>query len=110
MSYDPGALRDPFKAFRAARPLDAGPKAILEPLQRFDVDRLRVVGILWDVRVPRAMVRDPDGGVHTVIKNSKIGRNEGFVAVIREGEVVVVETLYEDGKVLKDTRVMELTK
>lgn len=109
MPYDPAARRDPFKAFRVARPVDPL-KLILEPLQKFEIEKLQVIGILWDVRVPRAMIKDPDGAVHTVIKNSKVGRNEGFVAVIREGEIVVVETLYEDGKVLKETRVMELSK
>jgi type IV pilus assembly protein PilP len=82
----------------------------LEPLQRWEIERLQVVGILWDVRKPRAMVRDPDGTVYTVVKNSKIGRSEGFVAAIREGEVVVIETKYEDGNATKEPRVLELKK
>lgn len=113
-SYDPTGKRDPFKPFRTIRPAitDAGKAAaeILEPLQRWEIDRLQIVGILWDVTTPRAMVRDPDGAVFTVTKNSKIGRNEGFVAAIREGEVVVVETKYDDGKSIKETRVLELRK
>ncbi len=79
-------------------------------MQRWELDRLQVVGILWDVRTPRAMIRDPDGGVFTVIKNSKIGRNEGFVAAIREGEIVIVETIYEDGKSNKETRILEFKR
>ncbi|KYG67406.1 fimbrial assembly protein [Bdellovibrio bacteriovorus] len=110
MPYDPATRRDPFKAFRLARPVDPRTTQQLEPLQKFEVEKLQVIGILWDVRTPRAMIKDPDGAVHTVIKNSKVGRNDGFVAVIREGEVVVVETMYDDGKVTKETRVMELTK
>lgn len=111
MPYDPASRRDPFKAFRAVRPVvEPGSKATLEPLQRYEVEKLQVVGILWDVRTPRAMIKDPEGAVHTIVKNSKLGRNEGFVAAIREGEVVVVETIYDDGKVLKETRVMELSK
>lgn len=111
--YDPTGKRDPFKVFRTVRPTHQEPlkpNEILEPLQRWEVDRLQVVGILWDVRTPRAMIRDPDGGVYTVTKNSKIGRSEGFVAAIREGEVVVVETKYDDGKSVKETRVLELRK
>lgn len=110
MPYDPASRRDPFKPFRVARPVDPNLKLTLEPLQRHEIEKLQVIGILWDVRVPRAMIKDPDGAVHTVIKNSKVGRNEGFVAAIREGEVVVVETMYDDGKVTKETRVMELSK
>lgn len=111
--YDPTGKRDPFRPFRTIRPAaqDAG-KALetLEPLQRWELERLQIVGILWDVKTPRAMVRDPDGVVFTVTKNSKIGRAEGFVATIREGEIVVVETKYEDGKSFKEPRVMELKK
>ncbi|MDG0816719.1 pilus assembly protein PilP [Bdellovibrio svalbardensis] len=110
--YDPTGKRDPFKPFRMARPTGKVEKTEvpLEPLQRWEVDRLQIVGILWDVKTPRAMVKDPDGAVYTVVKNSKIGRSEGFVAAIREGEIVVVETKYDDGKATKETRVMEFKK
>lgn len=111
--YDPTGKRDPFKVFKTVRPIlpeAARQNEILEPLQRWEVDRLQVVGILWDVRTPRAMIRDPDGAVFVVTKNSKIGRSEGFVATIREGEVVVMETKYEDGKAYKEPRVLELKK
>lgn len=111
--YDPTGKRDPFKVFKAVRPVlpdSATRQEILEPLQRWELDRLQVVGILWDVRTPRAMIRDPDGAVFVVTKNSKVGRSEGFVAAIREGEVVVIETKYDEGKALKEPRIMELKK
>lgn len=109
--YDPTGKRDPFKAFRAIVP-NVGQKqtAALEPLQKFELDRLQIVGILWEVRTPRAMVRDPDGLVHTVVKNTRIGRNEGYVAAIREGEIVVIETRYDDGKPIREPRVLEFRK
>ena len=107
--YDPTGKRDPFKPV-GLKALGLAKPIVLEPLQRFDLDKLQVVGILWDVRSPRAMIRDPNGVMHTVIKNSRMGRAEGFVAAIREGEIVIVETLYEDGKTLKQTRVLELKK
>ena len=110
--YDPTGKRDPFKPFRAIRTTTRKdiPKDQLEPLQRWELDRLQIVGILWDVGTPRAMIKDPDGAVFTVIKNSKIGRNEGYVSAIREGEIVIVEVRYEDDKPIKETRVMELKK
>lgn len=112
--YDPTGKRDPFKVFRAMRvvkPESTASKVdVSDPLQRWELDRLQVVGILWDVRAPRAMVRDPDGALYTITKNSKIGRNEGFVAAIREGEVVVIEMRYDEGQSFKETRVMELKK
>ncbi len=112
-AYDPTGKRDPFTPFRTIRiaaPDVTRPIEELEPLQRWDLERLQVVGILWDVRSPRAMVRDPDGGLFTIVKNSKIGRNEGFVAAIREGEIVVVETIYQEGNPTKESRVLELKK
>ncbi|MFM6928608.1 MAG: pilus assembly protein PilP [Bdellovibrio sp.] len=110
--YDPTGKRDPFKPFRAIRTTTHKdiPKDQLEPLQRWELDRLQIVGILWDVGTPRAMIKDPDGAVFTVIKNSKIGRNEGYVSAIREGEIVIVEVKYEEDKPIKETRVMELKK
>ena len=109
--YDPTGKRDPFKAFRAIVP-NTGQKqtAALEPLQKYELDRLQIVGILWEVRTPRAMVRDPDGLVHTVVKNTRIGRNEGYVAAIREGEIVVIETRYDDGKPIREPRILEFKK
>jgi len=109
--YDPTGKRDPFKAFRAVV-TTVGQKqtAALEPLQKYELDRLQIIGILWEVRTPRAMVKDPDGVVHTVVKNTRIGRNEGYVAAIREGEIVVIETRYDDGKPIREPRVLEFRK
>ncbi|AHI05098.1 fimbrial assembly protein [Bdellovibrio bacteriovorus W] len=111
--YDPSGKRDPFIPFKVIRPQQAdtgGLNEVLEPLQRWELERLQVVGILWEVKTPRAMIRDPDGVVFTITKNSKIGRNEGFVAAIREGEVVILETRYEEGKAIKEPRIMEFRK
>lgn len=111
--YDPTGKRDPFIPYRTVRPHQVEAvkhSEIIEPLQRWEIDRLRLVGILWDVRTPRAMIRDPDGALFTIVKNSRVGRNEGFVAAIREGEVVVIETRYDGGNPIKETRVLELRK
>jgi type IV pilus assembly protein PilP len=43
-------------------------------------------------------------------KNTKIGRNAGYVAAIREGEVVVVETVDTEGVVTKEVKILELKK
>lgn len=113
-SYDPTGRRDPFLPFRIIQNLTVDSKKndnkVLEPLQRFDVEKIKVIGIIWDVKKPRAMVKDPDGVVHTIVKDSKIGRNEGFVAAIREGEVVIIENRVENGKVVTVPNIMELRK
>ncbi|WP_413575624.1 pilus assembly protein PilP [Bdellovibrio sp. HCB290] len=110
-AYDPNGKRDPFKPFRIIKvSRKEVPTDQLEPLQRWDLDRLQIIGILWDVKTPRAMIRDPDGGVFTVVKNSKMGRKDGYISAIREGEIVVIETRYDEDKPVKESRIMEFKK
>ena len=119
-TYDPTGRRDPFRPFGQFGPKvlqaiqvpganGASPVMSSEPLQQYDLSQLKVVGIVWEIRNPKAMVQDPLGKLHLVLKESKIGRNNGFVAAIREGEVIVVEpTVSEDGMQTANTRVMTL--
>ena len=60
-------------------------------LKAYDLQALRVTSLIWDVEVPKALVLDPAGQTHHVQVGSAIGRNQGYVAKIREGELVVVE-------------------
>jgi len=79
------------------------------PLQRFDLDQLKLVGIIWDVKNPKAMIMDPNGKSYVVKANERIGRTSGYVARIREGELVIVESFTgNDGKVTYQTRLVKL--
>ncbi len=116
-TYDPTNRRDPFKPYGTSQASQApGPKeddrpAPTDPLQMFDVSQFRLMGIVWQVRNPKAVVRDPVGKMHLIYKDTKIGRNSGFVAAIREGEVLVVEpTIGENGMPSAITRAMTLKK
>lgn len=99
----------PFAAFDAAAYSDIviGPST---PLERYDLDELKLTGILWDVKNPRAMFVDPKKEVHIVSKDDRIGRRRGYVAVIREGEVVVVETTTYSGEPVYSTRVLQIER
>lgn len=110
--YDSAGKRDPFEPYRKAKGVSVKKVDIdvRDPLQMYPTDKYSVIGILWEVNKPRAMVKDPDGIVHVVVKNTRIGKNEGYVAVIREGEIVVVETLYDEGNPAKHTVVLSLKK
>ncbi|MBX3035024.1 MAG: pilus assembly protein PilP [Bdellovibrionaceae bacterium] len=111
--YDPAGRRDPFRPYRMVRTSDekkAAGEVAIEPLQKYDLDQLTLIGILWDVRQPRALIRDSDNNFHTIVKNTKLGRYNGYVAAIREGEIVVVESIEEDGKPLRRTKIMEFKK
>jgi type IV pilus assembly protein PilP len=113
--YEPGDRRDPFKPYRSFRPGGgtSGPvnrADLTDPLQRWDINRFTILAIIWEVRNPKAMIKDPDGITYMIGKNTKIGRNAGYVAAIREGEVVVVETVDTEGVVTKEVKILELKK
>lgn len=109
--YDPRGRRDPFAQPIADKPVEQGVMhGPLLPLQKYGVNQLRLVGIIWDVRHPKALIRDPDGQTHVVGTNTKIGPKNGYIAVIREGEMVVVETVEQDGKLAPTSQVVKIAR
>ena len=60
-------------------------------LKAYDIQALKVTSLIWDVDIPRALVLDPSGQSHRVEVGTEIGRNDGYVAKIREGELIVIE-------------------
>jgi type IV pilus assembly protein PilP len=109
--YETRGRRDPFAQPIEDKPVEQGlVHGPLLPLQKFDVNQLRLVGILWDVRQPKAMVKDPDGHMHVIGPNAKVGPHNGYVAVIREGEIVVVESLEQDGRFVSTAQVVKIAK
>ena len=109
--YDARGRRDPFAQPVADVPMAPGAThGPLLPLQSFEVAQLRVVGILWNVRSPKAMIKDPDGKLHIVGTNTKVGPRNGYIAVIREGELVVVETIEQEGRLVSTAQVVKIAK
>jgi len=107
--YDPQGRKDPFQPPVVDRPMPPGAfHGPVLPLQSFRLEQLTLIGIIWDVAKPRAMFRDSNGRVHVVGVNAKIGSQNGYVAAIREGEVVVIETFEEDGKLYSAARIVRL--
>lgn len=109
--YDPRGRKDPFAQPVLDRPVAQGAQhGPLLPLQKFDLGRLKLIGIIWDVKRPRAMINDPDNKVHIVGPNTKIGTRNGYIAVIREGEIVIVETVEENGRLVSSAQIVKLAK
>lgn len=109
--YDPKNRKDPFKPYVEIDSLDQGEmQGPLLPLQRFDLNEIHLVGIIWDVGSPRAMFLDPTNTVHIIGKNERIGRNNGYIAMIREGEVVIVEATRKEDEVIYTTTVMKISR
>ena len=109
--YDPRGRRDPFAQPVSEVPMTPGAvRGPLLPLQEFEVAQLRLTGILWDVRHPKAMIKDPSGKLHIVGPNAKLGPHNGYIAVIREGELVVVETIEQEGRLVSTAQVVKIAK
>lgn len=94
--YDPTGTRDPFKSpLGTISDLSSTGDIPLTPLQRFDLDQLRVIGVIVGKGEPRAMVIAPDNKSFVLKKGTKVGRNNGTVVAITT-ETIQVEEQYLD--------------
>jgi len=90
--YDPTGKADPFKPFilEAKRSKEIMEKS-LQPLQRYELSQLKLVGIIWNIDNPRALIEDAAGKGYIVTRGTFIGKNGGRVADILPGEIIVIE-------------------
>lgn len=91
--YNSEGRPDPFKPFilETRRIQDEAAITSLNPLQRYDISQLKLVGIIWQLNTPTAMLEDSSGKGYIVTKGTQIGKNNGVVAEVAEKEVVVTE-------------------
>lgn len=89
-AYVAEGRRDPFRSFvldlqKFEEAAERG------PLEQFELNQLDVVAVVWDANSPRALVKDPSGRNYVVGKGSRIGKNQGRVIQIGDGQVLVKE-------------------
>jgi type IV pilus assembly protein PilP len=87
--------RDPFRPMTMRARTISRPRENRSPLERFDVGQLKVVGVVWNIKEPRAMIEDSGGLGYIVKVGTPIGLNDGTVKAIA-GDHIVVEEFYED--------------
>ncbi|PWU15963.1 MAG: hypothetical protein C5B49_11190 [Bdellovibrio sp.] len=97
-TYSPEGLRDPFfpegmsdarsTVLKSTGEVDYDPH---DPLQSYELKQYHLVGVLWNVPEPKAMVSTPDGKVWTIRQKVRLGREGAVVAAIRESEIVLVK-------------------
>jgi Tfp pilus assembly protein PilP len=87
--------RDPFRPTTLRSKVSAPKRANLSPLERLDLGQLKIVGIVWDIKEPRAMVEDSSGLGYVVKVGTPIGNSDGKIKEIHR-EQVIVEEFYED--------------
>ena len=107
--YDRSQFRDPFESQSGGAPLEPG--QVYGPflfLQTFRLDQLKLKGLLWKTKRPVAVFRDPKGMDHRLTIKDYVGENFGYIATIREKEVVVIQTIEENNKRYSTTKVVFL--
>jgi type IV pilus assembly protein PilP len=111
-SYNPQGKPNPFQPLvverkeKAATPpakkVEAAKKereGLGTPLERLDLDELKLVAVVWDIPKPRAMVEDKGGKGYILSVGTRIGKNQGQVSKITpEGVVVREKTETPEGK------------
>lgn len=90
--YNPIGKRDPFQSFISdgdpSGGVDGPPRT---GTQKYELDQYKLVGIIWGVERPRALMEDPDKVGHVAEIGTYVGRNWGKITMITSGEVVVTE-------------------
>ncbi|MBE0500148.1 MAG: pilus assembly protein PilP [Desulfuromonadales bacterium] len=95
-TYNPTGTRDPFEnPFSLIVEIPIDNEIPLTPLQKLDLNQLRLIGLIIGKGSPAAMVIAPDGKSFILKKGVKVGRNNGVVADITT-EAVIVEEQYLD--------------
>lgn len=87
--YNPVGKRDPFRSFLVAGERNVSEQRV--PTQKYELDQYALVGIIWGVDRPRALVEDPEGVGHVMELGTYIGKNWGKVTQISADKVVVTE-------------------
>ena len=113
-TYSSAGKRDPFQSYVEIVSVDPnkGPvEGPVLPLQRYNIEQLNLVGIIWGGKKPMAMIVDETKKVYYVQENDRIGNAGGYIAKIRESEVVILE-LYKDinGNDAYRSRLMKIQK
>lgn len=104
-SYIPSGKRDPFRSPLDELAAERGGLALVNnsacsaPLCRWDLDQLKLVGVISGMSNPMAMVEDPSGVGYVIRRNSFMGKKGGRVTQIKHDSVVVTEVIKgTDGK------------
>jgi type IV pilus assembly protein PilP len=105
--------KDPFKSFvtmqvQAAKPNASARTAELLPIQRYDLSKFKVAGIIVGLSENRALVIDPAGKGYVVKQGMLIGDNDGRISKITPTVIEVIEN-YRDDNGHNSRRTVKLT-
>ncbi len=96
--YTPIGKRDPFRPYYLDLNRNEPPpgtaletKRPLGPLEKYEIEQLKLVAIISGIANPKAMIEAPNGKGYIVRSGTPIGKNGGRVARIKRDEVIVEE-------------------
>lgn len=114
-SYDSAGKIDPFKPFvEAKRKAEQGKEkkrtAPLTPLEKYDMNDLKLVGIAATGNGEKiAMIEDAEGKFYPIATGTPIGLNGGRVSQIMDTQVIISEEITDfAGKHHKKQSIMKL--
>ncbi len=122
ITFNPKTVRNPFRPFikmeekkkkrRKKDKLGRKIRTPRTPLERYTLQELKLVGILWsEVKRPEAIIEDPAGKGYTVRPGTHIGDQGGRVTRITKDAVLVeARTVDVLGEVIVDTSTLTLHK
>ncbi len=112
--YKPKLRRDPFVSpiEITKKKIQKIKKRILNPLESYDLEEIRLIGIVFNGKEYLASVVLPDGKGFTVKKGMRIGINGGRILKITENSILVREYFpdYITGQLKPRDRIMKLHK
>ena len=63
----------------------------MEAIRRWPLRDYRLIGVIWDVQSPKAMIVDPTGTMHLLKRNYRIGDKDGIISSISEGTITIIQ-------------------
>jgi Tfp pilus assembly protein PilP len=87
----PTGRRDPFRPFTLNVRSNVRRRENLSPLERYELGQLKLVGVIWNLKEPTAMVEDSAGLGYLVKVGTPIGASDGMVKSIKQNEIVIEE-------------------
>jgi type IV pilus assembly protein PilP len=105
-SYEPKGRRDPFQSLAKLFKTEKG-KPDMPPLQRVQLNDLKLLGIIWGGYGYYGLIQTPDGKGYTVKEGMLMGTNNGVITSITANAIIVSEpTIDITGK--KSTKEVEI--
>ncbi|MCI0509104.1 type IV pilus assembly protein PilP [Chromohalobacter marismortui] len=110
--YTQAQQRSPFNAERrmqaesALSSQDNGPdrQRPRDPLERFPLEQLELVGILTVDGQPSALIRAPDGNVYRLFEGDHLGTDYGRITAINDASIELVERVRDGGDAWRQRR------